>query len=215
MTSKSLNESSDTVVAVAANADQRSNPAAAKTRLLTALKSGDPDERGDAWQNAGPIGAVAIKPLARVMAESELEVSRSARRAMWKIVRYAGSPATGSDRQQAQVVARLTELLSNDQPDAVRREVLWMLSELAGDEAVDPIAALLDNETLREDARLVLDRIPGDKSLRALKQALKTVPADFKINIAQSLRHRGVEVPGLPCQKLVPTKRTNVKPVQG
>ena len=75
------------------------------------------------------------------------------------------------------------------------------------------ISGLLENEQLREDARLVLQRIDGSESLAALKSALNSVPDDFKINIAQSLRARGVKVEGLPSQKLVPTKETQVKPV--
>jgi len=73
---------------------------------------------------------------------------------------------------------------------------------------------LLSNSELREDARMVLQRIPGRRSLAALRAGLKAAPKDFKINIAQSLRQRGVRVRGLPCVKLVPTKKTNVKPVK-
>ena len=103
---------------------------------------------------------------------------------------------------------------AGDQPVAVRREMLWMLSECAGDEAVEAAAGLLGNQELREYARMTLERIPGDQSLAALRNAMKTVPVGFKPNIAQSLRKRGVEVPGLPCQKLVPIKQTKVKPVK-
>ena len=86
-----------------------------------------------------------------------------------------------------------------------------MLSEIAGDESVDRIAALLGNSELREDARMVLDRIPGDKSLAALKAALETSSDDFKSAVAESLRRRGVATPGIPSQKLVPTRQTGVK----
>ena len=64
----------------------------------------------------------------------------------------------------------------------------------------------------QQDQTSGLQRIPGEKSLAALQAGLAVAPQDFKINIAQSLRARGVTVPGLPCQKLVPTKKTNVKP---
>ena len=104
----------------------------------------------------------------------------------------------------------LLELLAHDQPGALRREVLWMLSEIAGDESVDSVAALLKNKELREDARMALDRIPGAKSLAALQAALEETDDDFKHNIAQSLRNRGFEVEGVPCHKLVPTKKTKV-----
>jgi hypothetical protein len=58
-----------------------------------------------------------------------------------------------------------------------------------------------------------LQRIPGDKSLAALQAGLAAAPPDFKSAIADALRARGVAVPGVPSQKLVPAKSTNVKPV--
>ncbi|UCD30270.1 MAG: HEAT repeat domain-containing protein [Planctomycetota bacterium] len=179
--------------------------------LIKNIKSKKENVRASAWQNAYTIGAPAIKPMATFMRNVDLEVARAAKRALWNIVRYACRP--GCESIAKAVVAELIALCGDDQPAAVRREVLWMLSEIGGDEVVDPIAALLTNQDLREDARMVLQRIPGNKSLAALKAGLTAAPQDFKLNIAQSLRQRGVKVPGLPCQKLVPTKETKVEPV--
>jgi len=181
--------------------------------LIKRIKDKDDKVRADAWLNAGLVGAPAVTPLAEVMTTGSLEVARAAKRALWKIVRHAGRP--GADDEKKPVVAELAPLLADDQPLAVRREVLWMLSEIGGDESIDAVAALLSNAELREDARMALQRLPGPKSLAALESGLAAVPDDFKLNIAQSLRQRGVEVPGLPCVKLVPTKKTNVKPVAG
>jgi len=183
---------------------------ASEASLLEKIQSGDPEVRTQAWLGAGEVGAPALKPLSQLAAEGELEVRRAAQRAMWKIVRHAGHPAApAADRQK--VVQALNELLADSQPAAMRREVLWMLSEIAGDESVDRIARLLGNSELREDARMVLDRIPGDKSLGALKTALEKANDDFKFAVAESLRRRGVETPGIPSQKLVPTRQTGVK----
>ncbi|MGQ9651455.1 MAG: HEAT repeat domain-containing protein [Phycisphaerae bacterium] len=112
-------------------------------------------------------------------------------------------------------MAELLTLCESEQPAAVRREVLWMLSEIAGDEAVGAIAPLFANADLREDARMSLERLPGEKSLAALKEALKSAPEDFRPNIAVSLRQRGVQVADYPSAKLVPTKATQVKPARG
>ncbi len=180
--------------------------------LLARIQTDDPDVRTDAWQSAGAIGAPAMKPLAKLVAEGELEVGRAAKRGMWKIVRTVGAPGACPEKRKA-TVAALVALLGEGQPTSVRREVLWMISEIAGEEAVGPIAALLEHPELREDARMVLQRIPGDKSLEALHRGLAGAPQGFKTNIAQSLRARGVEVSGLPCQKLVPKKKTEVTPV--
>ena len=69
-------------------------------------------------------------------------------------------------------------------------------------------------EVLREDARMALERIPGKRSVAVLEAALKAAPEDFKPNIGQSLRARGLKVRGLHCVKLVPRKKTNVKAIE-
>jgi HEAT repeat protein len=199
-------------------------------KLLDALRSPDEKVRTEAWLGAGDLGARAVQPLANLTAAMEakvedlqregakkedigyaLEVGRAAKRAIWKIVRTAGAP--GAQGARTQTVKRLLGLLDDKQPVALRREALWMISEIAeGVEAADPVAALLKNNELREDARMALERIPGDETLAALKAAFDQAPEDFKYNLAQSLRKRGVKVKGYPCQKLKPTKKTKVKP---
>ena len=81
-------------------------------------------------------------------------------------------------------------------------------AHFGGEESVESIAALLRHDALREDARMVLERIPGGESLTSLRNALESVPEDFRLNIAQSLRARGeaVDPEKYPCRKLVPTK---------
>jgi HEAT repeat protein len=181
-------------------------------KLIAGIKDKDEQVRTEAWLGAGQAGAPAAKPLAKAMTDNDLEVARAAKRALWKLVRHAGRPKAGAERKA--VEAELVALLADNQPVSVRREVLWMLSEIAGGKSVNAIAALLSESQLREDARMTLQRIPNKKALAALKAALDTAPDDFKLNIAQSLRQRGVKVEGLPCVKLVPTKKTNVKPVK-
>jgi len=184
----------------------------AVNKLIARIKDKSDKVRAEAWLSAGKVGAPAVKPLAAVMTDKELEVARAAKRGLWKIVRYVGRPGAGDEKNA--VAAELIALLSGNQPTPVRREVLWMLSEIGQDKSVEAIAALLSNRELREDARMVLQRIPGRRSIAALRAGLKAASRDFKINIAQSLRQRGVRVRGLPCVKLVPTKNTNVKPVK-
>lgn len=172
--------------------------------LIEKIQSTDDKIRGPAWQSAAPLGAPAVKPLAQVALTSpEMEVARAAKRALWKIVRQAGRP--GADKERKAVEAELIPLLAAGEPN-VRREFVWMLSEIGGDPAVKPLAALLTDKDLREDARAALQRIPGGQSLAALKSALKTAPVDYRPAIAVSLRVRGVQVKEYPDQKLVPTR---------
>jgi len=179
--------------------------------LIEKITGGSDDERTKAWFNAGKAGASAVKPLAGVISTHGSEAALAAKRALWQIARYAARPGADDDRKS--VVAAVAALLSDEaQSVPARREALWILSEIGDDAVVEPVAKLLEDEALREDACMTLERIPGDSSLAALKAAFDTVPDAFKPNIAQSLRQRGAEVPGLPCVKLVPEKETAVQP---
>jgi len=180
--------------------------------LIDRIKDDSDNVRTDAWLGAGEVGAPAVKPLATVMTDKRLEVARAAKRGLWKIVRHVGRP--GAKDEKMAVIAELIPLLGEDQPTSVRREVLWMLSEIGDGTSVKPIAALLSSKELREDARMVLQRVPDKRAIRALRAGLEAAPEDFKPNVAQSLRQRGVEVPGLACVKLVPTKKTGVQPLK-
>jgi HEAT repeat protein len=179
--------------------------------LIAGIKSGSDKVRTEAWLNASEAGAPAVKPLAKVMTDNDLEIARAAKRALWKIVRHTGRPKANKERRA--VETELAELLGKDQSVAVRREVLWMLSEIGARRSIEAVAGLLKNEDLREDARMSLERIPNRRALTALKAGFEAAPEDFKPNIAQSLRKRGEEVAGYPCKKLVPTKKTDVKPL--
>lgn len=174
--------------------------------LVMGIRSDKPGVRTVAWQQAGTVGASAVKPLAKLCKEENLEVGRAARRGLERIVRTVGAP--GVQAAKSTVIQELLALLADNQPIALRREILWLLSEIGGDESVEPITALLKHHVLREDARMVLERIPGEESLASLRNALGSVPEDFRFNIAQSLRARGeaVDPEKYPCQKLVPRK---------
>ncbi|MBN2476411.1 MAG: hypothetical protein JXB62_17490 [Pirellulales bacterium] len=182
--------------------------------LIAQIKDSDDKVRAAAWLSAGKYGAVAVKPLASVMTDEDVEIARAAKRALWVIVRWVGRPGAEDDKRA--VEAALCGLLGSDEPDAVRCEVLWMLSEIGGDEAVAAvreIPGILYDKRLREDARCAVQRIPGDAALETLQGGFDAAPEDFRPAIAESLRDRGVEVDGYPSQKLVPTKKTDVQPV--
>jgi HEAT repeat protein len=176
--------------------------------LITNIKNPDDKVRGPAWQGAGPAGAPAVKPLAALLTDANFEVARSAKRALYKIVRHAGRPGATSEARA--VEKELIPLLQSDVV-SVRRDVLWMLSEIGSDDAIQPMAALLNDKEACEDARCALMRFPGSKATAALKSAFSSAPEQFKFALADSLRQRGEKVEGYPSQKLVPSKPTGVK----
>jgi hypothetical protein len=175
--------------------------------FIAQICSTDDSVRGPAWQGAAPHGAPAVRPLAAVMTDSNFEVARAAKRALWKIVRHAGRPGAKSEATAVQVQL-LSVLPEGATP--VRREVLWMLSEIGGPEVVSALAASLSDPAVREDARCVLIRVPDAKALAAIEAAMAQAPEDFKFALADALRARGVNVADYPSRKLVPTRATRV-----
>ena len=211
MAAREFRKASVAAAATAVAAGVQAAEPASVDALLAAIKGADEKARGAAWQGAGPCGAPAIQPLAAVMVDADFEIARSAMRAVWKIVRHAGRP--GAQEERIAVIRALSPLLDDEQPVVVRREVLWMLSEIAGERAVPRVAALLAHAELREDARTVLVRLPGQEAVQALQAALASAPAEFKPALADALRARGVDTPGVPSLRLKPVKQTNVKPI--
>lgn len=179
--------------------------------FIERIQSKDDAVRAAARDHAGPVGAKAVLPLAKIAVGGELEIARAANRALQNIVYHAGRP--GAENEAKAVAAELLKLLGDSQPLQFRRDVLWMTWQIAGEEAVAPVAALLANADLNEDARMALERLPGEKATAALKAALAKAADDAKPALAHSLRVRGVETPGVPDLRLKPTKKTTVQPI--
>lgn len=207
MTTNELKTSAAALGTAAITASVRAADAASVDDLVARIKSADDKVRGPAWQNAGPAGAPAVKALAGLMTDEAFEVARSAKRALYKIVRHAGRP--GADAEARAVEKELVPLLKSDAA-VVRREVLWMLSEIGSEAAIPPMAALLSDKEVREDARCALMRFPHAGATAALKQAFASAPEEFKYALAESLRKRGETVTGYPSQRLTPTRQTSV-----
>ena len=175
--------------------------------LIDRIRSHDETVSGAAWQSAGPYGAAAVGPLAALMADEDFETARKAKRALYLVVRHAGHPAAVRERKA--VESELILVLGSS-PARVRRELVWMLSEIGSASAIRPMAALLADPELREDARCALTRHPAPAAVTALRSAFAKAPEDFKYALAESLRLRGEQVRGYPSRKLVPTAQTKV-----
>ena len=190
------------------------NPPATQTasdEMIARIRSSDAATREQGWQQAATKGAPAVAPLVALMADTNFEIARAARRGLARTVHHAGRPGAKADRLA--VEAALVAVLPGA-PLAVKRELVWMLSEIGGPPTIAALAALLSDPATREDARCALTRIPDKKATAALQTAFKTALEDFKFALAESLRQRGETVRGYPSRKLLPTKQTTVGPAR-
>lgn len=179
--------------------------------LLKLIQSADDTERAGARDRAGIVGAAAVAPLAKLAVEAEnLEVARAANRAIQNIVYHAGRPGAADEAKA--VTAALVGLLGTKHAQ-FRRDVLWMIWQIGGEDAAEPVARLLDDAEVGDDARMCLERLPGARATELLRARLASAPEAQRPAVAHSLRVRGVEVAGFPSQKLTPTKKTTVQPV--
>ncbi len=79
-----------------------------------------------------------------------------------------------------------------ERPRIVRVETLKWLALVGDNESIPALVKLLQDPIVREDARLALERIPGDASLAALTAAAASAQDDFKSNLNQSIYMRKV-----------------------
>jgi HEAT repeat protein len=161
--------------------------------FLSRIDSPDAEVRYSAWHTAGPMGAQAVAPLAQRLASPDKGIAKAAKGALENVVHYAARPGAGAESHA--VARELTATAADGSlPASSRAEALHLLGFVADGRDVPHIAPLLHDETLRDEARMALERIPGSASADALKTALRDAPPDFHGPLAQSLY----------CRKLTP-----------
>jgi len=176
--------------------------------LLQKIKDADDKVRADASEKLINLGPAAVQPLVNTMEDKNFEIARSAKRTLWKMARHSGKP--GADNEREKICIQLFKALESELSVQTKRELLWMLSEIGGDEAVSQISKFFNNNYLKEDARCCVERIPSKKAISALQTAFKKADEEFKYALAESLRARGVRVEGYQSKKLIPTRKTNI-----
>lgn len=180
--------------------------------FIERIRSSDEAISGPAVANAFLQGAFPVQSLASLLTTEDFELARRARRALYVILRHATRP--GAKKEARAVEESLLSIL-RDNRLTDRRQVLWMLSEIGHDASVAVVASFLYSPELREDARCALMRIPGKKSLAALRGALPRVDAEFRPALADALRKRGEIVTDYPSSSRVPSRRTAVTTAMG
>ncbi len=157
--------------------------------FLVRIAGPQADLRAEAWKSAGPLGASAVLPLARLAETGEPEIREAVLRAIDVVTAYAGRP--GAQEEQRAVAQALVEAVQSSDDTQLRREFLHYLGLLASDPEVPVLARLLEDPATGEDARIALERIPGDLATRALITALRSASSEsVRLRLVDALARR-------------------------
>ncbi len=156
--------------------------------FIAAVGGADPTARANAWNTAANFGASAVPQLSELLGHENPEIAESALRALDRIVFHAGRPGSTDG---AGVAAALAQQLQTPNTPFARREILYLLSLIATDAEIPAIVALLADESVGDDARMTLQRIPGDVASKALISALAVARGTTRLRIVDALAARG------------------------
>jgi HEAT repeat protein len=179
-------------------------------QLIQDIQSEDHNVRAAARDQAGKIGAVAVRPLGEIAAGDNFEIARAANRAIQNIVYFAGRP--GAEAEAAAVAAELLGLLDESNPTQLRKDALWMIWQIAGEQATTRVAACLRDPEIAEDARMALERLPGQGATAALQAAFEIASEEDRPALAYSLGMRGITVEGAADLRLKGVKQSTYVP---
>lgn len=160
-----------------------------KQMFLDDIRSEKPKVRYEAWSNAHKVSPEVMVRLGILGGNTDPGVAKAAMAALEKQVHYGVEP----DRRtwhRRQISDYLIRLLRVCQAVEVRRQGLYLLSLVGKDEAVMPIAKLLNDPELRDDARMALERLPVSSATQALLRALKRTRGEFVPRLIESLGQR-------------------------
>ncbi len=179
-------------------------------QLIQDIQSENHNIRAAARDQAGTVGAVAVRPLGEIAAGDNFEIARAANRAIQNIVYFTGRP--GAEEEAAAVAAELLGLLDDSNPTQLRKDALWMIWQISGEQATRRVATCLQDPAIAEDARMALERLPGEGATSALQEAFDKASEEDRPALAYSLGMRGVSVEGVPDLRLQGVKPSTVVP---
>lgn len=167
--------------------------------FLTQIKYGDTASRLVAVKYAALVGTDLILPLGKVYSGSDQPAGRAAYEAIKRITYNAGRPGATAEAKAAS--ESLLKLTSPEYPRQVRADAIELLGIVAGEAESKPLADLMSDKDVGEDARLALERIPGKAAEDALKAAARGSNAEKRAAIDLSLRHRKLKRTDLGVRK--------------
>ena len=133
-----------------------------------------------------PAQTATLDELLAKVAKWDYDQSREANRAVADMVRKAH----GSAAQTRDIEQRFIALLKSDASLAGKDFVCKQLSVMGSDASVPALSALLVEPKTSEMARFALERIPGQATDRALREALARTSDKSRIGIVNSLGRR-------------------------
>ncbi len=151
--------------------------------------------RGTEWAATGKVTLPAPSPeaaedldgLLNAAAGYDLARVRDSLRAIESTVE---SSSKNLPLRQALARKMAARLASRDVSLDARKFFCWQISLIGSDEQVPAVAPFLSDTNLSYYARLALERIPGDQSLVALREALPKASGAERIGIINSLAVR-------------------------
>ena len=112
--------------------------------FLNQIKSNDANTRFKAWEEAGPMGAAAIAPLADLMKEDDRYVGKAAKMAAQNIVHHAGRPGAADEAKA--VSAELLKVAQSRHTKMVRSDVLTYETRATSEDAASTRRGVSDHD---------------------------------------------------------------------
>ena len=113
-----------------------------------------------------------------------------------------GTAAFGAD----DAAALLKTIQSTDAADVDRANAFEKIGDIAGDDAVEPLAGFLSDPKWSHYARFALQKMQGDKVNTALIRSLDTLDGDLKLGLITTIGRRQDPVAIGPLAKLLADK---------
>jgi HEAT repeat protein len=150
---------------------------------------------GVAWATAGTGSVPASAPDTAEVLDKLLDAAAGiepadSREPLLDLERLVATVAARPAVQESLARKLAARLASANVTLDAKKFFCWQLSLIGSDPEVPAIAPLLSDPQLSYYARLALERIPGDRSLAALRHALVTTSGQERVGVIQSLAVR-------------------------
>lgn len=117
-----------------------------------------------------------------------------------------GTPAMGAE----DAAALLKVIQSSATSDVDRANAFEKIGDLAGDEAVEPLASYLRDPKWSHYARFALQKMPGESITAALVKSLDPLPVDLKVGVIVTIGRRHDPTAIEPLTKLLGDAESSV-----